>query len=155
MEHQSRVSLWQGAWARRATLWPSAATGRVVRLVLAIVVVVTSALVIVLATGLLSPASPVPAPVVSPPPVAQVLDYALGRRNSAEDPSMTLSTGLRVKSSNYRGVRIGDTTYYYNLAPRPSYDPLARGEVTAQDIHVVAVIGDPPNRVMVYTTENR
>jgi len=151
MAHQSRISLWQGAWARGATWWPGVATGRLARLVLVILAVVGSALVIGLATGLLARAAPAPIPVVSSPPVAQVLDYALGRRGPAEDPPVALSSGLRVKSSNFNGVRIGDTTYYYNLAPHPSFDPLARGEVTARQIQVVAVVGDPPERVMVYT----
>jgi len=56
-----------------------------------------------------------------------------------------------VKSSNYQGVQIDGTTYYYNLAPRASFDPLARGVVTADEIAVVAVVGDVPNRVMIYT----
>jgi hypothetical protein len=154
MVRQSRTFHWPGTWVTAAAR-PGEGAGRVVRLVLAILVVVASALAIGLATGLLTPTSPMPTIVVSAPPVAQVLDYALGRRSPAEDPPVMLSSGSRVKSSNYSGVHIGDTTYYYNLAPRPSYDPLARGEVTAQQIHVVAIVGDPPDRVMVYTVARK
>ena len=74
-----------------------------------------------------------------------------GLARLAKDPSITLANGLKVKSSNYRGVRIGGTTYYYSLSPRPSYDPLARGEVTSDQINVVVIRGDYPNRVMIYT----
>ena len=74
-----------------------------------------------------------------------------GLARFGRDPSITLANGLKVKSSNYRGVRIGETTYYYSLSPRPSYDPLARGEVTSDQIDVVVIRGDYPNRVMIYT----
>lgn len=153
LRHAWALQRW-GAARHGVDVASAAVASRVLRGFL-VVLLVASCLVIALATGLLaSPlpvASPFSEPAATPSPTDQVLAYALGWRGSAEDPSITLANGLKVKSSNYRGVRIGSTTYYYNLSPRPSYDPLARGEVTSDQINVVVIRGDYPNRVMIYT----
>jgi hypothetical protein len=148
MERQSEAFHWRVPWFVGAISEWSGQLSRVARLGLGIVLVVSSSLVIGLATGLISAPTFAAA---SPSPVSEVLSYATTWRGAAEDPVIRLAPGLPVKSSNYRGVRIGGTVYYYNLAPRQSYDPLARGEVTADQIQVDAVVGDPPNRVMVYS----
>lgn len=145
------------AFHGKAATAPSAlprSHGRLDRLIppaLAVFVLVIACLVIALATGIVSQSSLLIPPQSPSPVVSQVLDYALTWRGPAEDPSIALPSGIQVKSSNYRGVPINGVTYYYNLAPRPSYDPLARGQVTAQQIEVVAVVGDPPDRVMIYS----
>ncbi|HVC33873.1 MAG TPA: hypothetical protein VNL16_10225 [Chloroflexota bacterium] len=135
-----------------AVAWPADGIGRVVRIVVAGLVMAAASLLIAFATGLVQARVASPTPNVSPSsPVGQVLTYAGSWRGPGVDPLITLPSGAQVKASNYRGVWIGDTTYYYNLAPRASFDPLARGEVTADEVQVVAVVGDAPNRVMVYT----
>ena len=108
-------------------------------------------LFIALAAGQMRVTTSVAASAIPVSPVARVLYFATSPGGSPADSAIDLPSGARVKSSNYRGVRVGATTYYYNLAPHPSYDPLGRGEVTASHIQVVAVVGDPPARVMVYT----
>jgi len=113
------------------------------------IILAMAAVLIGSATGLVRPPGASPAPPTAP--VAQVVSYAVGWRGPEDDPLVTLPSGQRVKSSNYRGVRIGEETYYYNLAPHPSFDPLARGEVTIDQIKVVAVVGDAPNRILIYT----
>ncbi|HEY8885112.1 MAG TPA: hypothetical protein VIO35_07350 [Chloroflexota bacterium] len=148
MERQSGAFHWRVPWFVGATAGWSEQLARVARLGLGVLLVVTSSFVIGLATGLISAPTFAAAP---PSPVSEVLSLATTWRGPAGDPVIALAPGLPVKSSNYRGVRIGGTLYYYNLAPRQSYDPLARGEVTADQIQVVAVVGDPPNRVMVYS----
>lgn len=121
---------------------------------LSIAVIVAACLLIVLATGAVATPSARPAAVTSPSAISAVLGYALVWKGEADDPSIALPSGIVVKSSNYRGVVVGGATYYYNLAPRLSYDPLARGEVTRDQIQVVAVVGDAPNRVMIYTVRS-
>ncbi len=155
MARQSRVSRWLGPWSACPLARPIPAAGSVASRAGAIFLVVVASLFVGYATGLLVPRAPPSAPSPSASPVARVLDYAVGRVGPTDDPPVILPSGLRVKSSNYRGVAIGGTIYYYNLAPQPSYDPLARGEVTADQIHVVAVVGDSPNRVLVYTIEEQ
>jgi len=153
LRHAWALQRW-GA-ARHGVGAASAAVASSVPRALTVVLLVASCLVVALATGLLSSplsfAGTLPASAATTSPADQVLTYALGWRGPAEDPSITLANGLKVKSSNYRGVPIDGTTYYYNLAPRPSYDPLARGEVTSRQISVVVIRGDYPNRVTIYT----
>jgi hypothetical protein len=150
MVRHSRVLQWRGA-AFGAVAWPLEGAGHVVRFAVATAVMVSASLLIAYATGLVQAPSTPPAQPVSP--VAQVLSYAGSWRGPTLDPLITLPSGLQVKSSNYRGVRIGDTTYYYNLAPHTSFDPLARGKVTPDQIDIVAVVGDAPDRVMIYTVK--
>ncbi len=135
-----------GLWS---TAWPLDGVGYVARLLLASTVLVLACLLIAFATGLVT--TPVGPRTKVSEPVAEVLTYAGSWRGPGIDPLVTLPSGVQVKSSNYFGVRIGTTTYYYNLAPHTSFDPLARGVVTPDQIHVVAVVGDPPDRVMIYT----
>lgn len=52
------------------------------------------------------------------------------------DPLVNLGGGGQVKSSNYYGVEIEGTRYYYRLPHHFSADPVARGE--ARDYVVVA-----------------
>jgi hypothetical protein len=148
MERQSGALRWRVPWFVGTTAGWSDPLARFARLGLGIGLVVSSSLVIGLATGRISAPTSAAA---RPSPVSEVLSYVTTWRGAAEDPVITLAPGLPVKSSNYRGVRLGGTLYYYNLAPRQSYDPLARGAVTADQIQIVAVVGDPPNRVMVYS----
>lgn len=148
---------WSPQW------WGSSASGadrpnwidpRTGRLSLALVVILGTSLLIALATGVLAPgAGPTTSSELATAhsPTDLVLTYAVGWRGPSEDPPLVLPSGQSIKSSSYRGVPIDGVSYYYNLAPLPSFDPLARGQVTMQQIQVVAVIGDPPRRVMIYT----
>jgi len=146
-----RVPHWRGAAARSAAAWPAEKKRRAVRLFVFGALVAVSCVLIGVATGLVEPT---PVPVAEPrSPVEQVVSYAIRWRGPQSDPLITLPSGITVKSSNYRGVKIGDSTYYYNLAPRPSFDPLARGDLTEDQIRVIAVVGDAPNRVMIYTVK--
>src|SRR5439155_23485433 len=115
-----------------------------------IFVMVLASLLIGVATGLVRSPPGSPSPAATSPAVAHVLAYAVGWLGPDEDPPIPLASGRAVKTSNYRGVAVDGVTYFYNLAPRPSYDPLARGELTAQQIRIVAIVGDPPNRVTIY-----
>ncbi len=149
MVRHTRVPQWRGLTGLWSAAWPRDGAGYVTRLLLASAVLVLACFLIAYATGLVT-GPVVPRTKVSAP-VAEVLTYVGSWRGPEIDPLVTLPSGVQVKSSNYYGVRIGATTYYYNLAPHTSFDPLARGEVTPDQIHVVAVVGDPPDRVMIYT----
>ncbi|MGH2460249.1 MAG: hypothetical protein ACRDIY_15440 [Chloroflexota bacterium] len=131
--------------------WPFEGTGQTTRLVVACAIIVVSSLFIAYVTGFVhAPVAPLPPPTS---PAAQVLSYAGPWLGPGADPLIVLPSGARVKASNYQGVPVDGTTYYYNLAPRASFDPLARGVVTTEEIEVVAVVGDAPNRVMIYTVK--
>jgi hypothetical protein len=151
MMRQSRVFRWPSTSFLGVAPRSIERLDRAARLALSIAVVTVACLAIAFATGLLALPTASPAGPAVSSPVAQVLFYATTWRGPAADPVITLPNGLPVKSSNYRGVPIGNVVYYYNLAPSPSYDPLGRGQVTADQIDVVAVVGDPPQRVLVYT----
>lgn len=148
------LSLLRMPWRRLATVsgvlpWPVDGWQRLVQRAAVVLLLALSAVLIGSATDLVITS---PEPVAeSAAPVDQVIRYAIEWRGPEADPLITLPSGLTIKSSNYRGVTIGDTTYFYNLAPRASFDPLARGEMTVDEINVIAIVGDPPNRVMIYT----
>jgi hypothetical protein len=151
---------WTPRWPDTPTFWSVARPrlsfdrASVSQLAWPIAILVICCLLIGVASGLVAP-SPASRASTEPsapltPAVSQVLSYALAWRGPDEDPPVVLPSGVAAKASNYRGVEIDGTTYYYNLAPRPSFDPLARGELTSQQVQIVAVVGDPPNRVMIY-----
>ena len=146
--HSSVLRSW-GATALKEGAWPFEGAGQATRLVVACVVLVLSSVFIAYSTGVVH--APVSPPPPSTSPAAQVLTFAGAWLGPGADPLIVLPSGARVKSSNYQGVQIDGTTYYYNLAPRASFDPLARGVVTTDEIAVIAVVGDAPNRVMIYT----
>lgn len=147
------MSLWQGFGLSGPGTRSAVEFGRVGRLAAAILLVTLSAVGIGLATGRIITSTGLTSSADPAAPLAPVIDAATTWRGSADDPAITLPSGVQVKSSNYEGVRVGDTTYYYNLAPHPSYDPLARGDVSTRQVHVVAVVGDLPNRVLIYTVD--
>ncbi len=149
MVRHSSAPQWRGPTTLRGVAWPFEGTSQAARFIIACVVMVVSSLFIAYSTGFVhAPVSPPPPPTS---PVARVLPYVGTWLGPGADPLIVLPSGARVKSSNYQGVQIDGTTYYYNLAPRASFDPLARGVVTTDEIQVVAVVGDAPNRVMIYT----
>lgn len=145
----SRVPRGWGATGAQATAQSSARIRRAVRTLAASVVMAVATVFIGVATGLVrAPSPPLPPPAS---PAGEVLSYATTWRGPALDPLITLPSGVQVKSSNYRGVVIDGVTYYYNLAPHASYDPLARGVMSIDQVQIVAVVGDPPDRVLIYT----
>jgi hypothetical protein len=151
MQHQSRSFFWQHIKVAGLAARSMEGDGGTWRLALAIALITISAVVIALATGLIAKPRGAPFASDSASPVEQVIAAATTWSGPADDPAITLPSGVQVKSSNYNGLQIGDTTYYYDLAPRVSYDPLARGDVSERQVHVVAVVGDAPQRVMIYT----
>lgn len=152
MVRHSRAPQWRGATGLWSVAWQLDGAGYATRLLLASTVLTMASLIIAYTSGLV--ATPVGPRADVSTPVAEVLTYVGNWRGPGLDPLVTLPSGVQVKSSNYRGVQIGDTTYYYNLAPHTSFDPLARGVVTSDQIQVVAVVGDPPDRVMIYTIKH-
>ena len=118
-------------------------------LVLAITMMVGLSMALALTFSNLLPSPP---PAVEPSStVDQVLAYALNWRGPQLDPLLTIRPGLTVKSSNYDGIKIGNTRYYYDLAPQPSFDPLSRGDLSEHQIRVTAIVGNFPHRVLIYT----
>jgi hypothetical protein len=152
MVHHSRSSQWRGMATSIGHGW-SVGTARLIgRWLLVLGAIVASSLAIGVSADLVK--SPAPPPLPPSSPVAQVLSYATTWQGAQADPLITLPSGIQVKSSNYQGVRIGNTIYYYDLSPYPSFDPLSRGVLDEQQIHVVAIVGDSPRRVMIYTANS-
>ncbi len=71
--------------------------------------------------------------------------------NRPDDPLVEVRSGVWAKSSNYHGVMIGGTCYYYALLPDQSFDPLSRGAVGPGDIQIVREIHDVDSTVIIYT----
>ncbi|MBI4641537.1 MAG: hypothetical protein HY731_12635 [Candidatus Tectomicrobia bacterium] len=69
--------------------------------------------------------------------VIQVIKEYVDQMKGKSDPLIALEGETFVKRSNLFGVRIGGITYYYNLSPHATFDPLARGEVTQEDIKII------------------
>jgi len=149
--HHSRVFQWRGAARSLGRARTIDAVRPASRWLLIVFAITLSTVALGMATDVVK--SPVTPPLPPMTPVAQILSDATTWRGAQLDPLITLPSGVTVKSSNYQGIRIGDTTYYYDVRPSPSFDPLSRGVVDERQIHVVAVVGDPPRRLMIYTIE--
>ncbi|MCL4499174.1 MAG: hypothetical protein M1335_02890 [Chloroflexi bacterium] len=153
MMHHSPVTRWVTMFS--ATMAPLGASAtswtgynRLRSLVLAIVTMVGLSLALALTFSSLFTT---PQPAVEPSStVNPVLAYALTWRGPRLDPLLTVRPGLEVKSSNYDGIKIGNTRYYYDLAPQPSFDPLSRGALSEHQIRVIAIVGNFPHRVLIY-----
>jgi|GEM_PF-1905382 len=71
------------------------------------------------------------------------------------DPLIQLSDSIWVKTSNYTGIEIAGETFYYQLAPHASFDPLSRGEVQFADIRIQATIDAGEFQITIYTLGDR
>lgn len=73
-------------------------------------------------------------------PIQESVTDAVRRRitewRPESDPLITLEGGMQVKSSNYSGLEIEGTRYYYRPLHHVSHDPVTRG--VARDYVVVA-----------------
>lgn len=67
--------------------------------------------------------------------VDHVKTYIVQQRD--DDPLMEIEPGAWVKTSHVRGVKVGKTTYYYNISPHMSFDPVSRGLVSPSMIDIV------------------
>ncbi|QZT34966.1 hypothetical protein HUR95_06930 [Caldalkalibacillus thermarum TA2.A1] len=84
--------------------------------------------------------------------VKHVLTYAQTVRD--DDPFIEAEPGVWVKQSNVEGIVVDGQRYYYSMIPHMSYDPLARGEVSMEDIDILYdEQGEFP--VMIYTVKSR
>lgn len=72
-------------------------------------------------------ASPPNAATPEPLVVASVRDY-VDQWTPERDPLVRLPNGIEVKASNYYGVKVDGTRYYYRLVHDQSFDPKSRGE---------------------------
>lgn len=127
------------------------------RYALMIALLASSCVFIGVASGLAEPATHADNVVQTqsePDTVHAVLSYALSWKGAQRDPLIAIAPGLEVKSSNINGILINGNTYYYSLAPHRSFDPLSRGVLGPDQIHVVGVIGDVPNRVTIYVSKS-
>ena len=71
-----------------------------------------------------------------------------------DDPLITLAIGVQVKRSNYYGINLDGTTYYYDLRPHQSFDPLSRGEISPEKASIVyRETDDPEFPFTIYTVQ--
>lgn len=67
-----------------------------------------------------------------------------------DDPLVEIEPGVWVKTSNISGVQVDGTTYYYNLSPHMSFDPVSRGLLKPSMIDVVYKDKDPDVSYIIY-----
>lgn len=84
-------------------------------------------------------------------PTTIIMEYVEGTRT---DVLLQLDDFIWVKASNYRGIEIDGQTYYYLLSPHASFDPLSRGIVDEQTVHVWKVIRGADFTVVIYTIDD-
>lgn len=84
--------------------------------------------------------------------VDEVLSYVETQRE--DDPLMEVESGIWVKTSNVKGVKVNGDTYYYSLWPHMSFDPVARGEVTEDEVDVVYEDDDSDMPLVIYRMKN-
>ncbi len=81
-------------------------------------------------------------------PAATVLSYASQGR--AGDELVEVRPGVWAKSSNIYGLSIDGATYYYQVSPHASFDPLSQGRVGAGEVRVVQIFEESGFDVVVY-----
>ncbi len=107
--------------------------------------------VMVLPQGAARPAAAAPpaeSPITVEEVVATVLSYVENER--PDDPLVQVADGVWAKRSNYFGITIGGTVYYYALFPHASFDPLSRGAVSRDQVRIVRTLGESGFRIIIY-----
>jgi len=83
-------------------------------------------------------------------PLSQIiLSYIENERE--DDPVIQIKAGVWAKRSNVEGISIDGIRYYYAILPHASFDPLSRGEVSLDDIHIVQEITEGDFKIIIYT----
>ncbi|MEW6244713.1 MAG: hypothetical protein AB1497_10765 [Bacillota bacterium] len=82
----------------------------------------------------------------SPDPIHTVILYA---DNLLPSDSIIDINGLPVKNSNYSGVPVGRSVYYYCLAPHSCFCPVCRGEPGRARVQFIEPGSDEP--LVIYT----
>lgn len=69
----------------------------------------------------------------------QIIDLVMAYVNEEKenDPLIEIEPDIWVKQSNIEGVDINGTTYYYSLFPHMSYDPVAAGKLSVEEVEVL------------------
>jgi hypothetical protein len=154
----ARVAYGQRAWTR--TSYP------LLLIVAAGVFIVSAAALLLAQTGLLSRPAPAatsaasatvgtsggsvaPVPQLAPADVEKVMAYARGMQ--PDDALVQVKPGVFAKRSNVQGVTLNGATVYYDIVPHQSYGPLRTGQVTEQQVNVVARQAHDGFMVTVYT----
>ncbi|MDW8214178.1 MAG: hypothetical protein RMJ55_11520 [Roseiflexaceae bacterium] len=112
----------------------------------AINTLVFSALLIALATLLLTPYTSLT------PLETETLRAAVRSRldETFDDPLIEAAPGIVVRSSNVRGFRLNGVVYYYYIEGDRNFDPLSRGAVDHDDVVVVLRDLSGPQPLVVY-----
>jgi len=82
----------------------------------------------------------------SPDPIHTVISYA---DHLLPSDTIVDIDGLPVKNSNYSGVPVGRSVYYYCLAPHSCFCPVCRGELGVARILFIEPGPDEP--LVIYT----
>ena len=92
---------------------------------------------------------PVGMPLTQADAPQQVRDFLLAG-DRAVDPLIEVAPGVIGRASSLRGLQLNDQTYYYYYEGRPSYDPLNRGVVTANQVELLLRDMDNQTSLVVY-----
>lgn len=97
-----------------------------------------------------------PAAVASETDLEKVVEVvgSYADRQRDDDPLIEVEPGIWAKQSNVKGVEIDGVTYYYNLSPHMSYDPVSRNAVRKRDITIVYEDGDTEVPMVIYKLRN-
>lgn len=104
-------------------------------------------LVLVAVLSLLPQRSPLAAGADREQVRAAVLDRLSG---TVVDPLVSVGSGQIAHTSNLRGFRLHDTTYYYYLEGQASFDPLSQGAVSRDQVEIVLRDASGPHPLVIY-----
>ncbi|WP_202080081.1 hypothetical protein [Caldalkalibacillus salinus] len=71
-----------------------------------------------------------------------------------DDQLVEIEENIQVKASHLEGVVIDGETYYYHISPHMSYDPVATGEVSVEDVEVIHDEEYDDSLFVIYTIPN-
>jgi len=100
------------------------------------------------ATRQVAAAPPAEPPITVDEVVATVLSYVENER--PDDLLIQVDDGVWAKRSNYFGIAVGGTVYYYAVFPHASFDPLSRGAVSMDQVRIIRTVGAPGFRIIIY-----
>lgn len=69
---------------------------------------------------------------------------------AVDDRLIEVQPGLSVRESNLRGFKLGDATFFYYLEGGANFDPLSRGEVSADQVEVLLRDSSGPQTLVIY-----
>lgn len=113
---------------------------------------VAEALLVASVLLMLLRALPAVAPAAAAPDYGIVRNAIFERANGAVlDPLIEVTPGVVAPASNVRGMELRGVTYYYYFEGQQNFDPLSRGRIASERVHVVLRDGGGEHPLVIYT----